>query len=94
MNNQLFYVPILPKTGPGSEVQSVPYNALEFWPMVNIVREVMYKYQSRIPENFDLPRLGKDKKFDEQVVLYIHSKWGNKNVSIIWILFFPLLVLY
>ena len=84
MAKQLFYVPILPSAGPGNlagHVESVPYQAPEFWPLVNILREVMYRHLSRNPENCDLPRLGIDKKLDKQVNLYSDMKFGNKNVS-------------
>ena len=86
MDKQLFYVPILPSAGPGNRaggVESVPYQAPEFWPLVNILREVMYRNLSRNPKNFDLPRIGVDKKLDRQVNLFIEMKFGNKNVSIV-----------
>ena len=83
MAKQLYYVPILPSTGPGSSVESVPYQTPEFWPLVNVLREVMYRYKSQNPENYDLPRRGIDKMLDKQVDLFIERKWGNKNVSIV-----------
>ena len=86
MDKQLFYVPILPSAGPGDrtgDVESVPYQAPEFWPLVNVLREVMYRYLSRNPENCDLPRPGINKKLDNQVNLFIEMKFGNKNVRIV-----------
>ena len=83
MEKQLFYVPIIPSTGQGSNVESIPYQAPEFWPVVNVLREVMYRFKSQTPRNNDLPRLGIDKQLDKQINLYIERKWGNKNVSIV-----------
>jgi len=86
MDKQLFYVPLLLSTGPGDravDVQSVPYQTPEFWPLVNVLREVMYRYKSRNPDNYDLPRPGHDKKLDQPVNLFIEMKFGNKNVSIV-----------
>ena len=89
MAKQVFYVPILPSTGPPTPVQSVPYQAPDFWPLVNVLREVMYRFKSREPTSYDLPQLGKDKPLDRQVNLFIESKWGNKNVSaVFYYLFF------
>ena len=82
MDKQLFYVPILPGNRTGY-VESVPYQAPEFWPLVNVLREVMYRYLSRNPDSCDLPRPGIDKKLDKQVNLFIEMKFGNKNVSIV-----------
>ena len=86
MDKQVFYVPILLSVGPGNrvgDVESVPYQAPEFWPLVNVLREVMYRYLSRNPQNCDLPRPGINKKLDNQVNLFIEMKFGNKNVSIV-----------
>jgi len=86
MDKQIFYVPILPSAGPGNRtggVENVTYQAPDFWPLVYILREVMYCYLSRNPKNFDLPRIGVDKKLDKQVNLFIKMKFGNKNVSIV-----------
>lgn len=86
MESQLFYVPVFPSTdgaGPANAAENAPYQPPEFWPLVNVLREVMYRMISRIPENCDLPKVGEDKDLDKQVRLYIERKWGNKNVSVI-----------
>ena len=84
MSRNLFYVPILPSTSStatNAVATSLPYNAPEFWPLVNVLREAMYRIKSQNPESYDLPQRGEDKKVDVQIKSFIERRWGNKNVS-------------
>ena len=82
MAKQGYYVPILPSAGTATSSESLPpYQVPEFWPLVNVLRDVMYKFKSRFPENYDLPQVGKDKALDKRVELFIRRKWGNKSMK-------------
>ncbi|PFX11608.1 Sentrin-specific protease 1 [Stylophora pistillata] len=82
MAEQRFYLPILPFSGIETASQSLPpYQVPEFWPLVCVLREVMYRFKSRLPENYDLPQVGKDRALDKQMELFIKTKWGDKNMK-------------
>ena len=84
MSRNLFYVPILPSTctAANAVATSFLYNAPEFWPLANVLREAMYHIKSQNLDCYDLPQRGEDKKSDVQVKSFIERHWGNKNVSI------------
>ena len=82
MPRQGFYVPILPSMGTTTPSKHLPpYQAPEFWLLVNVLRKVMYRFKSCFPENYDLPQVGKDKALDKRVALFNKRKPGDKSMK-------------
>ena len=85
MSNRIFYVPILPCTlssDAGGAVERAPYHTPEFWPMVNTLREAIYRMTSQNPEQHDLPGHGVNRNLDQKVKAFIERKWGIKRASL------------
>lgn len=83
--NTSLHVPVFPSTdstGPANAAKNAPYQPPEFWPLVHVLREIMYQMKWQKPNNCDLLKVGEDKDLDKQARLYIERKWGNKNVSV------------
>ena len=86
MANKSFFIPVFPKSetaGPSNATENIDYQPPDFWPLVNVLREITYRAKGpQNPENYDLPKIGEDNTLDKKVKLYIEMKWGTKHVSI------------
>ena len=96
MSRNLLYILILPSTftAANTVATTFPYNAPEFWPLANVLREATYCIKSQNLDSYDLPQCGKDKKHDVLVKSLIETHWENKNASIYIYFFFISLVVF